>query len=264
MTGRQRSSPDTSSKLAKKRPTQRTSRKTPEAALLRGGPSQVIALPDDWEGSPPLLVKAVEPLQAKTPAQKTYLSAIAAQRLIIATGPAGTGKTFLCAAQAGQMLKDRKIERIVVTRPAVEAGESLGFLPGELDEKFAPYLMPLREVLVERLGKGFVDYCIGKGKIEALPLAYMRGRTFKNSFVILDEAQNTTPLQMKMFLTRMGQGSTVVVNGDPTQKDIHGPSGLEDAVNKVRGLPGVALVEFTRADVVRSDLVQLIIDRYAV
>lgn len=156
------------------------------------------------------------------------------------------------------------IDKIIITRPAVEAGESLGFLPGEIEDKFDPYLQPFRDVLNERLGKSFVEYMLKIGRIEAAPLAYMRGRTFKRAFVILDEAQNTTPNQMKLFLTRIGHDCKVVVNGDIRQKDIHGQSGLDDAVKRISHIPSVKCVRFTRQDVVRSGLVQEIVEAYEV
>ena len=154
------------------------------------------------------------------------------------------------------------MEQIVVTRPAVEAGESLGFLPGELDEKFDPYLQPFRLVLEERLGKTKVEYLLKNKTIEAIPLGYLRGRTFKNAFVILDEAQNTTPKQMKMFLTRIGLNAKVIINGDTSQIDITGSSGLSDAIRRISFIPEVAHIHFTREDVVRSGIVSEIIQAY--
>lgn len=201
----------------------------------------------------------IEPLTAN---QGKYISAIKTFELIFATGPAGTGKTWICGALAAQALDEGVIDKIIVTRPAVEAGESLGFLPGEIEDKFDPFLQPFRDVLNERLGKSFVEYLLKTGRIEAAPLAYMRGRTFKRAFVILDEAQNTTPNQMKLFLTRIGHDCKVVVNGDTRQKDIHGPSGLDDAVKRVSHIPCVKVVHFTKADVVRSGLVQEIVEAY--
>lgn len=202
------------------------------------------------------------PIEPLTEAQKRYVSAIKNFDLTFATGPAGTGKTWLCAAMAAQALHDGHIDKIIITRPAVEAGEHLGFLPGELEEKFDPYLQPFRDVLNERLGKTFVEYLIKNGRIEASPLAYMRGRTFKNAYVILDEAQNTTPMQMKMFLTRIGHNCKVIVNGDMSQKDIHGASGLEDAVNRLTYIPAVKHIKFSREDIVRSGLVGEIVRAY--
>lgn len=202
------------------------------------------------------------PIEGKNDAQKRYLNAIKHFQLVFATGPAGTGKTWLAAAYAAQQLADKQIDKIIITRPAVEAGEELGFLPGEIDEKFDPYLQPFRDCLNERLGKSFVDYLIKSGSIEAAPLAYMRGRTFKNAIVILDEAQNTTPTQMKMFLTRIGEGCRVIVNGDVGQKDIRGESGLADAVARCTWIPSVKHVIFQRADIVRSGLVQELVEAY--
>ena len=202
------------------------------------------------------------PIVAKTDSQKRYLNAMNIFQLVFATGPAGTGKTWLCAATAARLLDEGKISKIVITRPAVEAGESLGFLPGEKEEKFDPYLVPFLGVFHERLGKSFTDYLIKTGRIEAAPLAYMRGRTFDRCFVILDEAQNTSPVQMKMFLTRIGEDCHVVVNGDLEQKDIQGKSGLQDAVERVTFIPSVKHVQFTDADVVRSGLCAEIVNAY--
>lgn len=203
-----------------------------------------------------------EPIKPLNDAQRRYIDAIDTATLTFATGSAGTGKTWLCAAIAAQMLESGEIDKIIITRPAVEAGESLGFLPGEIEEKFDPYLQPFRDVLNERLGKTHVEYLIKRGVIEASPLAYMRGKTFKNAFVILDEGQNTTPTQMKMFLTRIGHDCKVVVNGDIGQKDVMGQSGLEDAVEKLSWIPSIRHVEFTRADVVRSGICQEIVECY--
>lgn len=203
-----------------------------------------------------------QPIEALNESQRRYISAIKAFELVFATGPAGTGKTWICGALAAQALAEGVIDKIIITRPAVEAGESLGFLPGELEEKFDPFLRPFRDVLNERLGKNYVEYLMKMGRIEAAPLAYMRGRTFKNAFVILDEAQNTTPLQMKLFLTRIGADCKVVVNGDTRQKDIHGVSGLEDAIRRVSHIPSVKCVGFTHKDVVRSGIAQEIVESY--
>lgn len=203
-----------------------------------------------------------QPIEALNESQKRYISAIKSFELTFATGPAGTGKTWLCGALAAQALTEGVIDKIIITRPAVEAGESLGFLPGEIEDKFDPFLQPFRDVLNERLGKSYVEYLMKMGRIEAAPLAYMRGRTFKRAFVILDEGQNTTPNQMKLFLTRIGQECKVVVNGDIRQKDINGVSGLEDAIKRVSHIPSVKCVRFTREDVVRSGLVQEIVEAY--
>ena len=213
--------------------------------------------------SPPKQEKADRtPIEPKTPNQKRYIASIKSFQVTLATGPAGTGKTWLAAALAAQELEANRFEKIIITRPAVEAGESLGFLPGEIEEKFDPYLAPFREVLYERLGKSFTEYLIKCGRIEASPLAYMRGRTFKDSFVILDEAQNTTPSQMKMFLTRIGANCRVVVNGDTAQKDVVGKSGLEDAVTRLTHIAAIRHVEFAHDDIVRSGIVKQIVMAY--
>jgi phosphate starvation-inducible PhoH-like protein len=204
-----------------------------------------------------------QPLEALNPAQKSYIAAIKHNCLTFGLGPAGTGKSYCAGALAATALESGHIERIIITRPAVEAGEHLGFLPGDLDDKFAVYIDAFREILCERLGAGTVDYCLRHGRIVAAPLAYMRGKTFnKKTFVILDEAQNTTVAQMKMFLTRIGEDCKVVINGDIEQTDIHGANGLADAVARLRGLPGVHVHRFDRADIVRSGLVRNIMDRY--
>lgn len=216
----------------------------------------------DFEQRPQQTKRDTSPITPLNEIQKRYINAMKGFILTFATGPAGTGKTWLCAALAAQMLESGEIDKIIITRPAVEAGESLGFLPGELEEKFDPYLQPFRDVLNERLGKSFVEFLIKRGQIEAAPLAYMRGRTFKNAFVILDEAQNTTPTQMKMFLTRIGHDCRVVVNGDMAQKDVKGESGLEDAVARLSFIPSVKHVKFTREDIVRSGLVGEIVQAY--
>lgn len=206
--------------------------------------------------------KRVEPLQAKTEAQAHYMMNIESSNIVFGVGPAGTGKTYVCGAMAADMLLDGSIDQIVLTRPAVEAGESFGFLPGELDEKYEPYLQPFRDVLNERLGRSRVEYLIKSGDIETATLAHMRGRTFKNAFIILDEAQNVTKTQMKMFLTRIGEGCTVVVNGDLKQKDIKEPSGLDDALHRLKGVGGIKATHFEQEDVVRSGIVQRIVEAY--
>lgn len=207
--------------------------------------------------------RAVEPLTPKTETQRRYINAIRNFQLTFGLGPAGTGKTYIAGAIACEMFEAREVERIIITRPAVEAGESLGFLPGELDEKYEPYLQPLRAVFNERFGRGMTDYLIKSKKIEPMPLAYMRGMTFSNCIVILDEAQNVSPVQMKMFLTRIGMDCTVIVNGDLDQKDIPGPSGLEEAVRRIAYIPSVKVVKFDAADIVRSGLVSEIVAAYS-
>lgn len=205
------------------------------------------------------------PLQAKTPAQKRYINAINNNCLTFGIGPAGTGKSYCAAALAAEALESGLIERVILTRPAVEAGEQLGFLPGAVDDKFAVYIDAFRDILNERLGSGAVEYGLRHGRIVAAPLAYMRGKTFnQKTFVILDEAQNTTPAQMKMFLTRIGEDCKVVINGDIKQSDIRGPNGLADAIERVKGLNSVYVHSFERSDIVRSGLVKELIDRYEV
>lgn len=217
----------------------------------------------EFELRPQTVKRDTSPITPLNEGQKRYLNAMKNFVLTFATGPAGVGKTWLCGATAAQMLENQQIDKIIITRPAVEAGENLGFLPGEIEEKFAPYLTPFRDVLNERLGKSFVDYLVKTGRIEAAPLAYMRGRTFKDAFIILDEAQNTTPTQMKMFLTRIGNNCTVVVNGDLSQKDIPGKSGMQDAIERISYIPAVKVVNFSESEVVRSGLVSEIVQAYS-
>lgn len=200
---------------------------------------------------------------ARTPAQQRYITAIRNHCLTFGIGPAGTGKSYCAASLAAEALESGQIERIILTRPAVEAGEQLGFLPGAVNEKFAVYIEAFRDILNERLGAGTVDYCIRHGRIVAAPLAFMRGKTFSSkNFVILDEAQNTSIAQMKMFLTRIGENCKVVVNGDVKQSDIRGANGLADAVARLANLSSVYVHEFERGDIVRSGLVRDIIDCY--
>ena len=197
--------------------------------------------------------------------QQRYLKAMQEHDLVISVGPAGTGKTYLAVAMAAAALVEKQVRRIVLARPAVEAGEKLGFLPGDLAAKVNPYLRPLYDALYDILGFEQVGRMLEREIIEVAPLAFMRGRTLNESFIILDEAQNTTPEQMKMFLTRIGFGSRAVVNGDVTQVDLPAgrTSGLREAVNVLRDVDGVAFVEFGQADVVRHELVQRIVRAYA-
>ena len=202
------------------------------------------------------------PIEGRNPNQKRYINGIQNAPITIGDGPAGVGKTWLVAALAAEMLESKEIDKILLTRPAQEAGEKLGFLPGEKEEKYEPYLQPFREALEERLGKSTLEYYLKVGKIEGAPLAYMRGRTFKNCLMILDEAQNTSPTQMKMFLTRAGEGSRIVVNGDLAQQDTYGESGLRTAKKKLAHLPSVKVVEFRVGDVVRSGIVQEVLEAW--
>ena len=200
----------------------------------------------------------------RTPGQRTYFQALADNELVFALGPAGTGKTYLAVAKAVAMKIAGEVDRIVLSRPAVEAGERLGFLPGDMREKVDPYLRPLYDALGDMLPGDLVTRLLTSGEIEVAPLAFMRGRTLANSFIILDEAQNTTPVQMKMFLTRLGENSRMVVTGDLSQIDLPRgtQSGLKDAIDILDGLPGVARIDFTAGDVVRHDLVARIVRAY--
>jgi phosphate starvation-inducible protein PhoH and related proteins len=200
----------------------------------------------------------------KTVTQKRYVEAIRNCTVTFGIGPAGTGKTYLGMAAAVAALQERQVARVILTRPAVEAGERLGFLPGDLKDKVDPYMRPLYDALQDMLPEGKLQQRIDAGQIEIAPLAYMRGRTLSSACVILDEAQNTTPSQMKMFLTRMGENSRMIVTGDPTQTDLPPgmPSGLSDAVRKLGGLAAVSVVRFDNKDVVRHPLVGAIIEAY--
>ena len=205
-----------------------------------------------------------KPIKAKTVGQQKYMKAIAKNTVTIGVGPAGTGKTYLAVAAAVAAFRERTVNRIVLTRPAVEAGERLGFLPGDLQNKVDPYLRPLYDALYEMLGAETFQKYQERGSIEVAPLAYMRGRTLDDSFIILDEAQNTTREQMKMFLTRLGFGSKIVITGDITQIDLpeDKTSGLKDAVRVLDGVKDIAICRLTAADVVRHALVQEIISAY--
>ena len=203
-------------------------------------------------------------IRAKTMGQRMYINAMKRNDLVFGIGPAGTGKTFLAVVYAAKQLRKGSVKRIVLTRPAVEAGESLGFLPGDLKEKVDPYLRPLYDGLNTVLGREQTERFIERGIIEIAPLAYMRGRTLDDAFVILDEAQNTTHAQMKMFLTRLGFGSKMVVTGDQTQIDLPKgvKSGLKEVIKKLYGVNGISIMKMDQSDVVRHPLVSKIIDRY--
>ena len=206
-----------------------------------------------------------KPIRAKTHGQREYIQAIRDNYILFATGPAGTGKTYLAVCEAVSMLKAGKVNRVVLVRPAVEAGESLGYLPGDLNEKLDPYVRPLYDAFYDLLSpEKFMRYS-DKGVIEIVPLAYMRGRTLNESFIILDEAQNATPKQMKMFLTRLGFGSKAVVTGDITQIDLpgHAQSGLRSVREILKGIKGIGFIDLSEADVVRHEIVQKIVQAYA-
>jgi phosphate starvation-inducible PhoH-like protein len=222
--------------------------------FARGGPSQ------GGQGGQ-VTKRRVNP---KSVNQRRYLDAIEKYDIVFGVGPAGTGKTYLAMAQAVQYLLSKKVSRVILARPAVEAGEKLGFLPGDLQEKVNPYLRPLYDALYDMMPAEKVERGLTSGVIEVAPLAFMRGRTLSNAVIILDEAQNTTTMQMKMFLTRLGENSRMVVTGDPSQIDLPAgqKSGLVEAVHLLEGVSGIAQVRFTAADVVRHPLVARIVEAY--
>ena len=204
------------------------------------------------------------PIKPKTIGQREYIKSVLDNTITIGVGPAGTGKTYLAVAAAVQAFRDKQVNRIILTRPAVEAGERLGFLPGDLQSKVDPYLRPLYDALFDMLGAETYQKYLERGNIEVAPLAYMRGRTLDDSFIILDEAQNTSREQMKMFLTRLGFGSKIVVTGDTTQIDLPDgkSSGLKEAMRVLKNVEGVGICELTNADVVRHVMVQRIVEAY--
>lgn len=221
-------------------------------------------LPRTTEISTIDVFRAGRQLRPRTPGQAAYVDAIRRNDIVLCCGPAGTGKTYLAVAMAAAALKRQAIRKIVLVRPAVEAGESLGFLPGDLQAKINPYLRPLLDALHEMMDHDLIKSYTEQDLIEVIPLAYMRGRTLNEAFIILDEAQNTTVAQMKMFLTRMGSGSKIVVSGDVTQIDLPPParSGLVDALSRLHGIEGIASVKLSGADIVRHQLVQKIVRAY--
>ena len=229
--------------------------------LVREGREQKI---QELAGDVVCITAKGKPIKAKTLGQRAYLDAIEQNTITIGVGPAGTGKTYLAVAEAVAAFRAERVNRIILTRPAVEAGERLGFLPGDLQNKVDPYLRPLYDGLFDLLGAETFQKLFEKQVIEVAPLAYMRGRTLDDAFIILDEAQNTTPEQIKMFLTRMGVGSKVVVTGDVTQVDLPDKvrSGLVDALQVLRNVDGIAQVRLTEKDVVRHRLVQQIVKAY--
>ena len=229
--------------------------------LVREGREQKI---QELAGDVVCITAKGKPIKAKTLGQRAYLDAIEQNTITLGVGPAGTGKTYLAVAEAVAAFRAERVNRIILTRPAVEAGERLGFLPGDLQNKVDPYLRPLYDALFEMLGADAYAKYLERGNIEVAPLAYMRGRTLDDSFIILDEAQNTSREQMKMFLTRIGFGSHVVITGDVTQIDLPSdkPSGLKEAIRILDGIDDIAICRLTGADVVRHALVQKIIAAY--
>jgi phosphate starvation-inducible protein PhoH and related proteins len=220
---------------------------------------------DEVTSAPRVMIRTrKKTIVPRSPVQTVYMEALARDEMIFALGPAGTGKTYVAVAQAVSQLISGSVDRLILSRPAVEAGERLGFLPGDMKEKVDPYLRPLYDALYDMLPTEQVERRIASGEIEIAPIAFMRGRTLNDAFIILDEAQNTTPLQMKMFLTRFGMRSRMVICGDPHQVDLPDPtkSGLADAVGKLESVKGIATVRFTSADVVRHPLVGRIVEAY--
>ncbi|MGK6322494.1 PhoH family protein [Sphingomonas sp. DT-51] len=221
---------------------------------------------DSGGGAPSVMIRTrKKTIVPRTPAQAHYMRELTSHEMIFALGPAGTGKTYIAVAQAVSQLISGSVQRLILSRPAVEAGEKLGFLPGDMKEKVDPYLRPLYDALHDCLPAEQVERRIASGEIEIAPIAFMRGRTLADAFVILDEAQNTTPAQMKMFLTRFGQNSRMVICGDPNQTDLPGgvaASGLADATFRLEGVEGISLCRFTAGDVVRHPIVGRIVEAY--
>jgi phosphate starvation-inducible PhoH-like protein len=224
-----------------------------------------VALGVEWQSQPSIdILNVGKTVRPRTAGQAKYVEAIRQHDLVFAIGPAGSGKTYLAVAMAVEALKHSRVRKVVLVRPAVEAGESLGYLPGDLQAKINPYLRPLLDALREMVDYEQIKRHMEMDVIEVLPLAYMRGRTLSEAFIILDEAQNTSVSQMKMFLTRMGTDSKVVVSGDITQTDLppHARSGLQDALTRLKDIAGVSIVRLTKADIVRHRLVQEIVRAY--
>jgi len=239
---------------------------TVEAVLGMAAQPNLDGIIHDEVATPPKVMirtrkKTIVP---RSPVQTRYMEALARDDMIFALGPAGTGKTYLAVAQAVSQLITGSVDRLILSRPAVEAGERLGFLPGDMKEKVDPYLRPLYDALYDMLPTEQVERRIASGEIEIAPIAFMRGRTLNDAFIILDEAQNTTPAQMKMFLTRFGMRSRMVICGDPKQVDLPtgATSGLADAIGKLEGLEGIGTIRFSAADVVRHPLVGRIVEAY--
>lgn len=218
--------------------------------------------------SPRVIRRNLKPLEALTEAQGHLITSILTRDITFITGFAGSGKTYIASALASEKLMDGEIDRIIICRPMQSCGEDMGFLPGDLNEKYAPWVQPVMDVLEERMGKTCAEYMVKIGRIQWQPLQFMRGKSLKDSWVILDEAQNTTPEQMKMFLTRIGEGSKMIINGDIDQSDLfdrHGAaqlSGLADAIDRLYGLPEIGHVNFELEDIVRHGIIRKILSRY--
>jgi phosphate starvation-inducible protein PhoH and related proteins len=230
--------------------------------MVAGGATP--ASPGGFRGEETSLRTERRLISPRSPNQAAYLRLLDKHALVLAVGPAGTGKTYLAVAAGAALLRQRRVDRLILSRPAVEAGERLGFLPGDLKEKVDPYLRPLYDALHDMLPEGKLQARMEGGQIEVAPLAFMRGRTLANAFVILDEAQNTTPAQMKMFLTRLGENARMVVTGDPSQTDLPDGqvSGLEDALDRLEAVPDIGVARFTNEDIVRHPLVTRILQAY--
>ena len=237
-----------------------------EAIIVMSAEPTLEGIVSGDQGAPPIMIRTrKKTIVPRSATQIEYMKALASKDVIFALGPAGTGKTYVAVAQAVAQLMTGSVQRLILSRPAVEAGERLGFLPGDMKEKVDPYLRPLYDALYDCMPPEQVERRIASGEIEIAPIAFMRGRTLADAFVILDEAQNTTPAQMKMFLTRFGQNSRMVICGDPRQVDIPGGdsfSGLADAVKRLEGIDGIAVTRFTSADVVRHPIVGRIVEAY--
>lgn len=231
----------------------------PRRKVALSSPPPLELVPDRPAYIPP------QPLKPLTNGQRLLLSSLRANTLTVVRGPAGTGKTYVTLAYAATLLQKHEVERLIITRPlvGVDNEESLiGALPGMLEDKIAPWAFPMTDILVERLGKSFYEYLIKTDRIRVTPMAYLRGSSFNNSFIFCTEAQNTSPKQIKMLLTRVGQDAKVCLDGDQMQSDIKGPNGLQDAIHRLIDLPHVGIVNFTRADVVRSEFCQSVLARY--
>ncbi len=239
---------------------------TVESIILMSAEPTLEGIVSGDGGAPSVMIRTRQKtIVPRSATQIEYMKALASRDIIFALGPAGTGKTYVAVAQAVSQLITGSVQRLILSRPAVEAGERLGFLPGDMKDKVDPYLRPLYDALYDCMPPEQVERRIASGEIEIAPIAFMRGRTLAEAFVILDEAQNTTPAQMKMFLTRFGQNSRMVICGDPNQVDIPGGpqmSGLNDAVTRLEGIEGIAVTRFTSADVVRHPIVGRIVDAY--